>query len=201
MDGTTGTAATAIGRIRTGTTVPMGTTARCVPTGAAKALLERIWEETGMVPALLRVMAHSPIVLDGYLSIQQRLDAGTLDTRMRYQIALAVSQANGSEYCVAAFSALGKAAGLSDEALRDARGANSPDRRTDAALKFARALEARPDGTTRRHLSTLRQAGFADNEIVEMVAHVMVVGLANALYHISDVAVDFPPVDLNEMNR
>ena len=67
---------------------------------AAKALLERIWEETGIVPALVRVMAHSPAVLGGYLSIQDHLDAGTLYDRLRYQVAPAVSQANGSDYCV-----------------------------------------------------------------------------------------------------
>ena len=170
-------------------------------TEAAQALLERIWEETGMVPALLRVMAHSPAVLDGYLTIQARLDGGALDKRLRYQIALAVSQANDSEYCLAAFSALGKAAGLSEEALRDARAASSPERRTDTALKFARALASGPSRSVSRHLPRMRDGGFDDTAIVEIVAQVMVVSLANALYHISDVAVDFPPVDLQEAEQ
>ncbi|NIR91698.1 MAG: carboxymuconolactone decarboxylase family protein [Gammaproteobacteria bacterium] len=168
--------------------------------GAAKALLERIWEETGMVPALLRAMAHSPAVLDGYLAIQERLDGGALDTRLRYHIALSVSQANGSEYCVAAYSALGKAAGLSEEAVRDARRASSPDRRTDTVLKFARALQSGAGQAISRHLPRLRDVGLGDTEIVEVVAHVMIVSLANALYHVSDVAVDFPPVDLKELD-
>ncbi|HSS63653.1 MAG TPA: carboxymuconolactone decarboxylase family protein [Gammaproteobacteria bacterium] len=151
-----------------------------------------------MVPALLRVMAHSPAVLDGYLAIQESLEAGSLHKRLRYQIALAVSQAAGSEYCVAAYTALGKSAGLSDEALRDARVASSPDRRTDTALKFARVLKKQSAREASDHLFRLRQAGFKESEIVEIVAHVMVVSLANALYHLSDVAVDFPSIELKD---
>ncbi len=164
-------------------------------TDAARALLERIWEERGMVPALLRVMANSPPVLDAFLAMQERLEAGVLDKRLRYQIALAVSQANGSAYCVAAYSALGKAAGLSEEALGDARRGGSPNRRADAALKFAQALEQRPGRAPDQHLARLRSAGFKDAEIAEIVAHAVLVSLANYFYHVSDIAVDYPPVD------
>lgn len=167
-------------------------------TDATKARLEQYLEETGMVPALLRVMAHSPAVLEGFLALQECLDAGVLDKRLRYRIALAVSQANRSNYCVAAYSALGRAAGLSDEAIRDARRASSPDRRTDAALKFARALEQRPGPTLDRHLARLRSVGFSDAEIAEITARAIIVSLSNYFYHISDIAVDFPPVDLAE---
>lgn len=164
-------------------------------TGTARALLERVWEDTGMVPALLRVMAHSPAVLDAFLAMQERLDAGVLDKRLRYQIALAVSHANGSAYCVAAYSALGRAAGLSEEVLRDARRGASPNRRADAALKFAQALERRPAQAPDADLARLRSAGFHDPEIAEIVAHAVLVSLANYFYHVSDVAVDYPPVD------
>ena len=160
-----------------------------------QALFEDIFEEIGMVPALMRVMAHSPAVLDGYLAIQKRLDNGLLPKRLRYQIALAVSQAAGSDYCVAAYTALGRTVGLSEEALRDARVASSPDRRTDTALKFARVLGIGSGPAASSHLSRLRNAGFDDSDIVEIVAHAMTISLANILYHLSDVAVDFPSVD------
>jgi len=152
-----------------------------------------------MVPALLRVVANSPAVLEGFLAMQKAMDSGVLDKRLRYQIALTVSQANRSAYCVAAYTALGKTVGLSDEALRDARAASSPDRRTDAALKFARALEQRPARALDPCLDRLRAAGFDDAEAAEIVAHVVLVSLSNYFYHLSDIAVDFPPVDLAEI--
>ena len=170
-------------------------------TDEQRAPLERVLEQTGIVPALLRVMAHSPAMLEGYLSMQERLEGGALDKRLRYQIALAVSQANGSEYCVAAYTALGRAVGLSEEAMRDARAASSPDRRTDVSLKLARALASRCDVSARDHLPRVVDAGLGPAEIVELVAHVMIVSLVNALYHLSAVAVDFPPVDIDEIDR
>jgi len=170
-------------------------------TGLAKALLEQIEDEMGMVPTLIRVMANSPAVLHGFLSMQRALDAGVLDKRLRYQIALATSQANGSAYCVAAYSALGKAIGLSEEALRDARRASSPNRRTDAALKFARALENRPGPAIEPHLAQLRAVGFDDSQIAEIVAHVVFTSLSNYFYHASRIAADFPPIDLAETDE
>lgn len=166
-----------------------------------KALFDRMREDKGMVPALQRVLAHSPTVLKGYLAFQQQLDDGGLDRRLRYQIALAISQANESEYCVAAYSALGRAVGLSDQALRDARLASSPDRRTDTVLKFARALEDDVAGAAHRQLSRMREVGFNDSDIVEVLAQVSVVAMLNCLYHLSTVAVEFPFVDLMEIAR
>ena len=166
-----------------------------------RALFDRMREDKGMVPALQRVLAHSSTVLKGYLAFQEQLDDGGLDRRLRYQIALAVSQVNESEYCLAAYSALGRAAGLSDQALRDARMASSPDRRWDTVLKFARALENDVAGAARDQLWRMRDVGFNDSDIVEVLAQVSVVAMLNCLYHLSAVTVDFPSVDLTEIER
>lgn len=164
----------------------------------ARALLEQIREETGMVPAIFRVIANSPAALEGFHAMQDCLDAGRLDRRLRLQIALAVSQANGSEYCVAAYTALGKIEGLSDEALRDARRANSPNRRTDATLKFSKALGERPVQPLDDHLCRLRALGYDQAEVAEIIAHAALVNLANCFFHASAVTLDFPPIDLSE---
>ena len=166
-----------------------------------ETLLERIREETGMVPAIYRVIANSTAALAGFLAMKNCLDAGMLDKRLRSQIALAVSQANASEYCVAAYTALGKAEGLSEEALRDARQANTPNRRTDAALKFSKALGERPVQPLDELLLRLRNVGFTEAEIAEIIAHTALVNLTNYFFHASAVTLDFTPIDLSETNR
>lgn len=167
---------------------------------AAKTLLEQVQREIGMVPAILRVIANSPAALEGFLAMQECLDNGALDKRLRVQIALAVSQANDSEYCIAAHTAIGRAAGLSDEALRDARRATSPDSRTDAALKFARALGARPALPLDKHLDRLRDAGYESTHVAEMIAHTVLVSMTNCFFHASAVNLDFPRVELSEVS-
>ena len=133
--------------------------------------------------------------------MKKRLDAGVLDKRLRLQIALAVSEANGSEYCVAAHSALGKAEGLSEEAIRDARRANTPSSRTDAALKFSKALAMRPVHLLDERISRLRDVGFSDEAIAEIIAHATLVSLMNCFFHASNVDRDFPSIDQLEADR
>jgi AhpD family alkylhydroperoxidase len=59
--------------------------------------------------------------LDGYLGLSGALVKGTLPAKVREQLALAVSEANGCDCCLAAHSTAGKAIGLTPGQIRDAR--------------------------------------------------------------------------------
>ncbi len=160
--------------------------------GKTRALLDGLQRELGMVPNLARSMANSPTTLRAYLGMEHALAAGALAPTLRRQIALAVSQANGCRYGLAAHTALAKSIGLSDEAIRDARRGGSPDRKTDIALRFAVDLvESRghvsPD-TTRR----LLKSGHSQADVAEMVANVALTILANYFGHVANPTIDFP---------
>ena len=96
-------------------------------TGQAKELLDTLNDKFGMVPNLARTLANSPAALQGYLAFGEALEGGVLPAKLREQIALTVSQANGCGYCVAAHCTIGKSVGLSDSELSDARQASSPN--------------------------------------------------------------------------
>ena len=83
-------------------------------TGKAHALLTAVNNKLGFVPNMMRTMASSPAVLEGYLGLSGALSAGRLTSKLREQIALAVSEVNGCNYCLAAHTLLGKKAGLTD---------------------------------------------------------------------------------------
>jgi alkylhydroperoxidase family enzyme len=57
----------------------------------------------GFVPNLQRLMSISPNALSGWASLMGSL-AKTLDVKTRDGIALAVSEADGCDYCLAAHS-------------------------------------------------------------------------------------------------
>ena len=71
-------------------------------------------------------MAHSPVVLQSHIAIQQVIaDYGSFDARTREAIALAVGNADDCNYCQAAHTGGGKAAGLTNDemiAIRTRRG-------------------------------------------------------------------------------
>src|SRR6516164_7380460 len=87
----------------------------------ARALLDAVKSKLGLVPNMMRAMANSPAVLDGYLQFSGALSKGSLSARVREQLSLAIAQANGCDYCQAAHSTIGKMVGLTAEQIRDSR--------------------------------------------------------------------------------
>ena len=66
-------------------------------TGKAKELMDSVRAKLGKVPNMMRTMAVSPAVLEGYLQLSGALAHGKLSVKVREQLALAVSQENGCE--------------------------------------------------------------------------------------------------------
>ncbi len=163
-------------------------------TGQAKQLLDAVNAKFGMVPNLARTLANSPAALQGYLAFGEALDGAVLPAKLREQIALTVSEANGCGYCVAAHCAIGKSVGLSDDESTDARQAMSPDSKVDAALHFARQLVENRGWTSDEDLDRVRRAGYGDGEIAEIVAVVAWKTFANYFNHVAGTEVDFPEV-------
>jgi AhpD family alkylhydroperoxidase len=106
----------------------------------AKDLLAAVKAQLGLTPNMMRTMATSPAVLEGYLSFGTALAGGSLPARLREQIALSVAEANGCDYCLSAHTALGRLAGLKDDEIARSREGASTDPETDAVLRFAVGL-------------------------------------------------------------
>ncbi|MCH8923294.1 MAG: peroxidase-related enzyme [Planctomycetes bacterium] len=163
-------------------------------TGQAKELLAAVNNKYGMVPNLARTLANSPAALQGYLAFGDALDGGVLSAKLREQISLTVSEANGCGYCVAAHCAIGKSVGLSEGELTDARRSTSPDSKVDAVLRFARQLVEHRGWVADEDLDRVRRAGYGDTEIAEIVAVVAWKTFANYFNHVAGTDVDFPEV-------
>lgn len=163
-------------------------------TGQAKQLFDALNEKFGMVPNLARTLANSPAALQGYLAFGEALEGASLPAKLREQVALTVSEANGCGYCVAAHCAIGKSVGLSDNELADGRQSASPDSKVDAALHLARQLVENRGWVTDEDLERVRRAGHGDAEIAEIVAIVAWKTFANYFNHVAGTDVDFPDV-------
>jgi uncharacterized peroxidase-related enzyme len=144
------------------------------------------------VPNLIATMANSPAVATAYLGLSQALSTGSLSARLREQIALAVAESNGCGYCLAAHTALGKGAGLSKQETCDARRAASHDAREQAPLDFARTVVADRGVVDDADVEQVRQAGYTDGEIGEIVANVALNLFTNYFNHVAETEIDFP---------
>lgn len=153
-----------------------------------------IEKQLGVVPNMMRAMAQSPRVLEGYLALSGTLSRGLLPATLQEQIALAVAEANACSYCLAAHTALGRRAGLSDEQLTASREGRAPDPKAKAALQFALAVLQHRGGVSDQELAHVRAAGFSDAEIAEIIGHVALNVLTNYFNRAADTEIDFPMV-------
>ncbi len=163
-------------------------------TGSAKRLLQGVEHTLGFAPNILRTMANSPAVLKGYLNFSGALSQGAFSPKLREQIALAVSELNDCQYCLSAHAALGRMAGLSEEAIADSRRGESPDPKEEAALAFTRQVVANRGLVTDGDVAKLRRVGFTDRDLAELMANIGLMLFTNYFNHVADTAVDFPAV-------
>jgi len=162
-------------------------------TGDTKELLDAVKHTLGMVPNMTRAMATSRAALDAYLQLSGALAKGTLSARVREQIALAVAEANGCGYCLAAHTAVGKAVGLTPEQIRDARLGTAVDGKSAALVRFARRVADARGKVTDADLTAVRAAGWGDGAVAEVVANVALHLFTNSFNLVADTALDFPP--------
>lgn len=160
---------------------------------AARPLLEAVGKQLGRVPNLFRVTSHSPAALEGYLAMSAALGKGRLPAATRERIALAVAQVNDCGYCLAAHSALGRQlAGLDEAEIRANRAGGSRDPKAAAAVHFAVQVAQRRGHVSDGDVQALRQAGYDDGQIVEIIQHVALNTWTNYLNTVAGTVIDFP---------
>lgn len=165
----------------------------------ARKLLESVQAKLKITPNMTRVMANSPAVLEGYLGLSEALAGGSLSLKLREQIALAVGEQNGCQYCVSAHTAIGRLTGLAEMEIEEAREARSQSAQDQAALEFTRMLVANHGRVTDADFESLRKAGFGDGEIAEIIAHTAINIFTNYFNTATEVDVDFPKVALRQV--
>lgn len=163
---------------------------------ASKSSLEAVNSLLGSVPNLFRIVANSPQTLEGYLGLNGALGKGSLSAQTRERIALAVAQINGCNYCLAAHNYLGtNFAKLSKAEIEAARRGTSSDAKAAAAVGFAVKITNNRGTVSDGDLQAVRDAGYSDAEIVEIIGNVALNTLTNYINETLGTEIDFPVVD------
>jgi len=160
-------------------------------TGKAKELFDGPLKDKKL--NIFKGMANSPAAVEAYLGMSQALAKGVLGDNEREVIQLAVSQENGCDYCLAAHTAMGKKAGLTDEQATGARkGAIPGDAKLDALAKFAKALHEKKGFVSDDDLKRFRDAGWDDAATAETIANYAQATFSNYFNHVHQSPVDLP---------
>ena len=161
-------------------------------------LFSAIRAQLGTVPNFLKVFANSPAALRAFLGLCGIASEGSLDPLTRERIALGIAEQNACEYCVSAHTAIGRKAGLSGAEIEANRAGGSQDAKAAVAVKFARSLAEHKGEVTTAELLEVRNAGYDEAEIVEIITHVGMNVMTNILGKAGRVEIDFPKVALQK---
>lgn len=163
--------------------------------GKTKDLFNAVQAKLGVVPNMMRTMGNSPAVLEGYLNLSGALSHGKLSAKTGELIALAVSESNSCDYCLAAHTFIGEKLVKADPAvLKAARSGNSTDVKTEAILQLAKTLISKNGLVNDEDVNKAKNAGISDAEIAETVAHTALNVLTNYFNNLANTEIDFPAV-------
>ncbi|MCL4639413.1 carboxymuconolactone decarboxylase family protein [Olivibacter jilunii] len=161
---------------------------------ASKQTLDTFTKNIGFTPNMLSTFSQSPIAFNAWATLLGSLSKA-LDVKTRDSIGLTVSEVNGCNYCLTVHSYTAKhMAKLPDEEIILARKGHAFDPKRDAAVQFARKVIETRGNVNDADLSAVRDAGYTDANLMEIVALVAMYSLTNFFNNVFDPDKDFPTV-------
>ena len=161
---------------------------------ASRPILEAVGKSLGVVPNLFKLEALSTAALEAHVGLNAAVGR-TLDVKTRERIALAVAQVNGCDYCLSAHTYLASNVAKLDAAeIAAARHGHSADVKADAAVSFARKVAELRGKVSDADLAQVREAGFSDAQVIEIVTNVALNTLTNLVNNVARTDIDFPVV-------
>ncbi len=142
---------------------------------------------------MLATFALSPIAFNAWAALRGSLSKA-LDVKTRESISLAVSEVNRCNYCLAVHSFGAKHAKMSAEEIILARKGRASDPKRDAAVQLARKIIETRGRVGDGDLKAVRDAGYTEANVMEIVALVAMYSLTNFFNNVFDPEMDFPAV-------
>jgi uncharacterized peroxidase-related enzyme len=156
------------------------------------SVLAQIDAQFGFVPSMFQTLALNPTVLDVVMALQTKAQT-LLDAKTQHAVALAVSQSNRCDYCLAVHTA--SAVDVGGMSIRDvnlAREGDATEPRLGAAALFAQRVVETRGQVSNDDLALVRDIGYTDAEILAIVTVAVQITLTNYINNMNGTPVDIP---------
>ncbi len=155
----------------------------------SRPLLEGIRKTFGFVPNLYGVFAESPAALQGALAIADAFSRSSLSRLEQQLVALAVSEANECQFCVAAHSTLARQVAKADPAVVGAtlRREPLPDAKLNALVTFTRKLVEQRGVVSDADVETFLRVGYTKAQVIEVLLGIGMKTFNNYVDHVAHV--------------
>jgi uncharacterized peroxidase-related enzyme len=159
---------------------------------STQEVFSAIKQKIGMLPNLFAAMANSPQLIKGFLAFEDTLKKGVFSAKETEAIALAVSQSNGCNYCLAAHSAVGKMLGYSESEVADIRRGTVTDNKLSALTTLATELTEKKGKASQSSIDNFLSVGYSHQAFAELIAFVAIRILTNYIFSNGEFEIDFP---------
>ncbi|GJL73671.1 MAG: hypothetical protein NMNS01_28700 [Nitrosomonas sp.] len=155
------------------------------------AFLQGAEKSFGFVPNLIGIMAESPALTKGYLSIAQIFDETSFSPTERQVITLTASRYNECHYCMAAHSVIAEMQRVPQDVV-DAIRNDDPiaDVKLEALRKFTTQVVDKRGWVSNEDIQAFINAGYTKQQILEVILGISFKTLSNYVNHITDTPVD-----------
>lgn len=161
-------------------------------TGQLSEMYGAIKAGLGSVPNMFQALGVSPRALSGFLGLGASLKGGLLSPSEVESIALAVAEANGCEYCLAAHSTLGKMRGIKDDEIIRNRKGHSDDSKRQALLALVGEIVKSKGRVSDQTFNAFISAGYTEAHVPEVLVVVVENIFTNYFNNLNGTTVDFP---------
>ena len=165
---------------------------------STKPILEQFNASLGRLPNFFGTLGHSAAATNAFVGLKEAIAKGSLGDSLGESLAMAIATESSCGYCQAAHNAIGKMVGVSDEERQKNLAGQSDDPRTQAAITFAQSVVEKRGWADDADVQAVRDAGFSDSDILEIVTIVSLNLFTNYVNHLSGTEIDFPKVEVGE---
>ncbi len=159
--------------------------------GESAPILESANKAFGFVPNLLAIMAESPQLLEGYMTLAGIFDKTNLSEAERQIILMTNNRINGCTYCMAAHTTISQMKGVPADVIESLRNATPiADAKLETLRTFAEKVNTSRGWPEESDLQALFDAGYDRRTVLEVVLGTALKVLSNYTNHISGTPVD-----------
>ncbi len=137
--------------------------------GASRDLLGDLVSRHGAVGDMVSTMAHSPAVLGGYLQLSKAMRRAKLDRKTSELISIAVQAQQGCGLCLESHISSARSLGVREEEIQLAQQGRSNDPAIAGMIELGLHIYRAPAAITDVQIDRLRQLGYSDREIADVV--------------------------------
>lgn len=160
--------------------------------GAARELLADLVSRHGQVGDMVATMAHSPAVLGGYLQLNRAMKRAKLDRKISERISIAVQEQQGCGRCLESHIDAARSLGVDEDEIERSRAGTSNDPAIAAIVELGLRVYREPTAITDDQVERLREHGYSDREIADVVGVVALNILTGAFNLVAGLTSDAP---------